>query len=204
VTATEHIDAESALFLVALDDSDPDKRAALTHAADCASCLRLIRESQAMLQLIDREPALVEVDAALERRVRAAVFDGERARPAGRLEYVAWLAGALVSGLMIWLDAKPGQPLYAELGLRCMRFELGFALVALAGGVLWTRSSARELGPLRASVVAMTGALAGQAVLRIRCEAHDAALHLLAFHLVGVVIATVLGAVAGRLLAKSA
>jgi hypothetical protein len=204
VTVAEHIDAESALFLVALDDSDPEKRAALTHAVECASCLRLIQESQAMLQLIDREPALVEVNAALETRVRAAVFESPRDRRVGRLEYLAWLAGALVSGLMIWLDAKPGEPLYAELGLRCMRFELGFALVALGAGVLWTRSSGREFGPLRASVVAMTGALTGQALLRIRCEAHDAALHLLAFHLVGVVLATMLGAVAGRLLAKSA
>jgi hypothetical protein len=204
VTVAKHIDAESALFLVALDDTDPEKRAAFTHAADCASCLRLIHESQAMLQLIDRESALVEVDAGLETRVRAALFEGKRERSVGRLEYLAWLAGAFVSGLMIWLDAKPGQPLYAEVGLRCMRFELGFAVIALGAGVLWTRSSGRELGPLRASVLAMTGALIGQALLRIRCEAHDAALHLLAFHLVGVVIATVLGAVAGRLLPKSA
>jgi len=44
----------------------------------------------------------------------------------------------------------------------------------------------------------------GQTLLRVRCEAHDAALHLLAFHLLGVVIATALGALAGKFLARPA
>jgi hypothetical protein len=156
-----------------------------------------------MLQLIDREPALAEVDAALEARIQYAVLGSTRKAWGGRFEYLAWLLGALVSSFMIWLDGKPAQPLYLELGLRCMRFELVFAGIALGTGVLLTRLRGHELGPLRASVVAMTGALAGQAVLRMRCEAPDAALHLLAFHLVGVVLATALGAGAGRLLAKA-
>ena len=63
------------------------------------------------------------------------------------------------------------------------------------------RQRGQKLGPLRASVVAVTGALAGQAVLRMHCEAPGAALHLLAFHLVGVALATALGA--GRLFARS-
>jgi hypothetical protein len=203
MSTAEHIDSGSALFLVALDDGDPEKRSALAHAADCAACRHLIRQSQEMLRLIDREPALADVDPALEARIAHAVLRGVPQAHAGHIDYFAWLLGALVSGFMIWLDAKPAQPLYVEVGLRCMRFELVFAGIALAAGVLFTRLRGHALGPLRASVVAMTGALAGQAVLRVRCEAPDAALHLLAFHLAGVVLATVLGAGAARLFARS-
>jgi hypothetical protein len=204
VSLAEHIDPESALFLAALDDSDPEKRSALAHALGCASCQRLMRESQSMLQLIDREPALAEVDAALEARIQAAVL-GTRRAPGHRFEYLAWLLGALASSFMIWLDAKPAssQSLYVDVGLRCLRFELVFGGIAFGAGMLVARRLGRELDPLRASVLAMTGALAGQALLRMRCEAADAALHLLAFHLVGVLVATALGAGAARLFAKA-
>jgi hypothetical protein len=56
---------------------------------------------------------------------------------------------------------------------------------------------------LRSSVLAMSGALLGQVLLRTRCEAADAALHLLVFHGLGVVLASALGALAGRLVSRA-
>jgi hypothetical protein len=201
VSVAEHIATERALFVVALDDRDPEKLAALAHAAECALCQRVLREGTAMLQLIDQSDQLAPpaaIDAALEARVRAAVFAAQPERLWIGLEHLAWLLGAVASGLLIWLDGRPDRPLYASLGVRCALMEHGFALVSFAVAMLWTRRAASEYGPLRASVAAMTGALVGQAFLRIDCAAADAALHLLLFHGLGVVVATVLGGLAGR------
>jgi hypothetical protein len=200
VSVAEHIAAERALFVMALDDRDPEKLDALAHAAECAACQRVLRESTAMLQLIDQSDraAPAVIDAALEARVRAAVFTSQPDRLWLRLQHLAWLLGALASGLLIWHDGKPDRPLYASLGVRCALMEQGFALVSFGVAMLWTRRAASEHGPLRASVAAMTGALVGQAFLRIDCAAADAALHLLLFHGLGVVVATVLGGLAGR------
>jgi hypothetical protein len=207
VTVHEHISADNALFLVALDESDAEKRSALVHAAQCPSCADLIRESQALLQLVDSEPLEAEVNAALEARIVSAVFGpaGEPAptTAATRWQYVAWLLGATLSALLIAFDAHAGQALYVEIGLRCLRLELAFSLVAVGAGALWTRRMARDLGALPASVVAMTGALIGQTVLRVSCEAPHAALHLVVFHFVGVLIATALGGVTGKLLTRA-
>jgi len=72
VSVAEHIPAEQALFLVALAEDDPEKRAALSHAAQCEACARLLRESTSMLRLLDEQaaPALEPIDARLEARVR--------------------------------------------------------------------------------------------------------------------------------------
>jgi hypothetical protein len=46
--------------------------------------------------------------------------------------------------------------------------------------------------------MAMVGALFGQELLQTRCHAEGAVVHLLLFHALGVVIASLLGGVAGR------
>jgi hypothetical protein len=216
VSVAEHIPAEQALFLVALAEDDPEKRAALSHAAECEACARLLRESTSMLCMLDEQaaPALEPIDARLEARVRAAVL----AQPAAagwaaqllavvqaHWEHFAWLVMGLLSGWLIWHDGKPNRPLEALVGLHCLRYELICASAAFGVGVAATRlTGARALGPLRSSVLAMAGALVGQVLLRTRCEAADAALHLLVFHGLGVVLATALGGLAGRLLQRSA
>ena len=244
MSAIDHIAAEQALFLVALDDSDPERQRALAHAVNCSACRKLWQQNEAMLALLDREPASVEIEPALAARIevtvlgkavtspvaldapaalaleaRAAAEPSSRepsprqapgqvasARGHASWQYIAWLAGAVCSAWLVWLqaDAVAEAGLYADIGMRCLRMELGFALIAFGAGVLWTRGALRRFGPLQASVVAMSGALVGQLVLRVRCEAPDAALHLLVFHLLGVVIATVLGGAAGRLLSRAA
>jgi hypothetical protein len=203
VSVAEHIAAEQALFLIALEDDDPEKVAALSHAAQCEDCSRLLRESQAMFQLLDAEAALPPISAQLEARVHAAVFAPQPAVGVARLEQIVWLILGLISGLLIWHDGKPGLPLEPLVGLHCLRYELAFAAAAFASGVIVTRlSGARAFGPLRSSVLALSGALVGQVLLRTRCEAADAALHLLVFHGLGVVLASALGALGGRLLSR--
>jgi hypothetical protein len=203
VSVAEHIAAEQALFLIALEDDDPEKVAALAHAAQCVNCSRLVRESQAMFQLLDQAAALPAISSQLEARVHAAVFAPQPARGLARLERIAWLILGVVSGLLIWHDGKPDLPLEPMVGLHCLRFELIFAAAAFATGVIATRlSGARALGPLRSAVIAMSGALVGQVLLRTHCEARDAALHLLVFHGLGVVLASSLGALAGRLISR--
>jgi hypothetical protein len=205
VSEVVHIDEERALFLVALDDDDEDKRAAFAHAESCLACATLLRESTAMLRMIDEEfsQPMAAVDPALAARVRAAVFAPAPAR--FHFERLAWLLGAIASGLLILLDGRTGEPLAPLLGLHCLRFELLFGAGAFAAGIAVTRlRAARGFGPLQGSVLAMTGALVGQILLRTRCEAHDAALHLLVFHGLGIVLASVLGGLAGRLVQSDA
>jgi hypothetical protein len=207
VSVAEHIPAEQALFLIALEEDDPEKRAALAHAAECEACGRLMRDSTALLRLFDEEaaPAHEPIDPQLEARVHAAVFAQEPAAGSGHWESLAWVVMGLLSGWLIWHDGKPNRPLEATVGLHCLRYELLCAFAALSVGVVATRlSGARALGPLRSSVFAMAGAVVGQILLRTRCEAPDAALHLLAFHGLGVVLATALGSLAGRLLSRPA
>jgi hypothetical protein len=204
VSVAEHIAAEQALFLIALEDDDPEKVAALSHAAQCADCSRLLRESRAMFELLDAEAALPPISAQLEARMQAAVFAPQPAAGLARLEHIAWLILGLISGVLIWHDGKPGLALEPLVGLHCLRYELGFAAAAFGTGLLATRlSGARALGPLRSSVLAMSGALLGQVLLRTRCEAPDAALHLLVFHGLGVVLASALGALAGQLVSRA-
>ena len=198
-----HLDKDHALFLVALAEDDPEKRAALAHAEGCAACNALLHEGRAMLVLLDRADEQVAVEPALEARILESV----RSMPAVRRfgwEYLAWVFGGLFSALLILIDGRPDRPLAPEIGLRCARFELVLAGLALCGTLAFMRFSSARLGPLRGSVVAMTGALVGQVLLRTRCEAPDAALHLLVFHGLGVVLATALGGAVGLGLARAA
>jgi hypothetical protein len=142
------------------------------------------------------------VSAALLQRVQAAVSSTQ----VWYKQRAAWglVAGAVATLLLFWQQLGAAVP--AELqtaqpgvGWGCAGFELGLAGSAFAIGVLWARRAARELGPLQASLVAMSGALVGQWLLESRCEAEQTALHLLVFHVAGVAVAALLGAAAGEL-----
>jgi hypothetical protein len=200
VSTAEHIAPDSALFLVALDDDDPEKRAALDHVRSCEACRRLLTESERLLGVLDREEAApLSLPPGLEQRVHAAVFGKPRRL---RWEYVAWLLGGLTSLGLLLHDSHPRPELYADIGLRCLRYELGLGTAAFVAGWFSVRLRKQTPDPLRASVFAMSGALVGQMLLRTRCEAADGALHLLAFHVSGVLLAALLSAGATRLLAR--
>jgi hypothetical protein len=131
--------------------------------------------------------------------VRAAVQASAPA-PAGLVSKLGLLIGALVSLAMLFFEADLSRPLRAGVGLRCFFYEQQFAFLAFAGGVAVGRRYLAQFGAWQSAFAAMGGALLGQVLLQTRCEADGAALHLLFFHVGGVLAASLLGALAGRLL----
>ena len=105
---------------------------------------------------------------------------------------------ATVAAAMPTLVSDHGS-LDAATGVHCVILELMTAAVPLGALALWHRAK----GVSRANVVgvAASGALAGDAVLHISCSAADSVLHLLVFHVGGVLLAGALaGLIAARLL----
>lgn len=195
----EHIDEPSTLYLVALDPEDPERQAALAHIEGCPRCQALWQQSLSMLELLDAEAELPPVSDAWLQRVQLAVAESEAPALRRGTALWGWSIGGLVSALLVWLQVEPGDQLSAGYGLHCMSYELGFGLLAFALGLFASRRAARVLGPVPASLAAMSGALVGQWMLGARCAAEHTALHLLLFHVAGVVLATLLGAGAGAL-----
>jgi hypothetical protein len=135
---------------------------------------------------------------------------------------IAWLQGALLAvvacGLMVLARRRgllaallsilsAAAPAFVAshgslapaTGVLCVLHELSIAAVPLVALVLFHRTA----GLSRAALVgiAAAGALAGDAALHVTCSAASSVLHVLVFHVGGVVIAAALtGAVAGRLL----
>lgn len=196
----EHLAEDSALFVLALADDDPDKRAAMAHARECSSCQRLLEEGRSLLELFDADAAAsqVPIDPAFEARVRAAVFPSASPLRA-RVAKLGLLLGGLASLLMLALEADVARPLHFEIGVHCLVFEQLVALASLAAGFAVGRRYLSEFGPWQSALSAMSGALVAQWLLQWGCEAEGAAVHLLLFHAGGVLIASVLGAFAGRL-----
>jgi len=193
---SEHVPADRALSIAALEEGDTEKALARSHAAACSDCERLIREGERMVSLLEQSEPPVTVTADLTERVRRAVFaPAPAAEPArGRWQPLTWVAGAALSALLIWLDVRPGEVAHAGGGIGCLLFENGYALATCAGAAFWARTRGRQIDPWTGSVVGLAGALVGQLFLRTHCQAAHAALHLLTFHLVGVAIGTALGA----------
>lgn len=84
----------------------------------------------------------------------------------------------------------------------CLQVELVVAALPLMAVLAFSRSAGRRLGALQSAATGAAGALAGQGVLLTTCAADESALHVLAFHVAGVALASVigggLGALAGR------
>jgi hypothetical protein len=206
VTVAPHLEADHALFVLTLADDDPEKRATLAHARECASCQVLLREAEAMLSSIDAtgaedlRQAELQITPAFEARVQRALHGSPRAR---RLAQLTLAIGALLSLLMVWMRAEPARPMRALVGVNCLLYEQMFAAGALGLGLLMGRRYLSTIGPWQAASMAMVGALVGQAILQVRCEAEGALVHLLVFHALGVVLATLLGGVAGRVVSHA-
>lgn len=190
----EHLDESSAMFLVALDPQDAERRAAEQHVSQCAQCQTVWQESLSLLALLDQAAKPEPVSEALLQRTQQALPE----RPTGLW---GWVLGGLCSLGLLW--AQLGAPVHAaghaEASWRCTGFELALATAAFVLGAVGARALARELGPARASLAAMSGALLGQWLLASRCESEQTALHLLVFHVAGVAVSACLGAVAGQL-----
>jgi len=188
------------LAVVALGESDPQRVAALKHADECPACAVLLEQSAELLAVIDdSEPALL-VRRELKQRVERAVW-GDRSQPSLVLRWLLSALGMISLGLVL-LDGHLDQPLSAELGIRCLAFETGIGLAPVPLAALLART-----GAVRASALHLVGwttgfAVIGQLLLRTRCVAHGAGLHLLAFHVTGIVLAALLGVAAEALIRK--
>lgn len=187
---SEHIKPEQSMALMALAEGDPERRAAEAHAASCASCRAHLHEAQTLLSWVDAYAPLPSVDAALKARVRKVVLTAEAPAPWAFSKWGLAL-GMLLSVLLAWLEGEPGG-LSPRLGLECLLFE---NVVAVAPFALTAYLGVRgriPLVPLNLAAVSMAGALVGQLVLTVRCEAHGTP-HLFAFHVLGVALAAALG-----------
>jgi hypothetical protein len=208
----EHVDESRAMYLVALRADDPERRAAVVHTEHCAACGALWQESLQLLTLLDREGEDTHalhthaLSDELVQRVQTAVSRAQASSKPLFMRVSTWLfaAFALCSLGLFWsrLGEAPRPEVVPALhddGWGCLRFELGFGVAAFVLGLFGARIVARELGVAGSALAAMSGALVGQWLLGSRCESEQTALHLLLFHVSGVALAAVLGALAGEL-----
>lgn len=173
---SEHIQAESALALVALDPDDPERVRALTHAEECETCRALLRQGDAMLAMLDAESPR-PVAPQLKARVREAVqIAAEHRRVRWERALLALLA--LCSLAVTVRDGSFAVPLVVG---KCALFELGAAGFAFAATAMVARGT-RRLSGLSLPVAAGAGAFLAQLWLRGHCETHAAGTHLLIFH----------------------
>ncbi|MEY4580354.1 MAG: hypothetical protein RL701_5057 [Pseudomonadota bacterium] len=204
---TEHLATERALFVLALETDDPERREALAHAEQCAPCRELLAETRELMRLLDTEVAqaavVAKIDPAFEARVHAAVYANAAAQ--APKVWANWARigvgiGALVSLLLAWVDLKQSPAFDMRIGMHCFFYEQAFAVGAFALGLASAkryRVQSVLQGAWPSAFCAMTGAVAGQGVLLWRCHAHGAGVHLLLFHVLGVAVATALAAAAG-------
>lgn len=195
---TEHIDPGLSLALLALDASDPERKAALAHAAACPACRRVLEESAELLSRLDESETPEVVSLALKRRIETAVF---RAPSVRSQLWRALLPLVLALSLVLSLvDGDFSGPLLARLGVHCLAYEAGFGLGPLPLFVLLARGRSLRAAPGWLALATASLAFCGQLLLRTRCEAEGAGAHLLAFHFGGVVLCAALGALSGHYL----
>jgi hypothetical protein len=104
--------------------------------------------------------------------------------------------GALIatSGLLVYVaQSVPG--LEPGFGIHCTLYELTAAAIPWVVAIVAARRAGIALSRWNLSAVAAGGALASQAAQHITCPVHHADAHLLVFHLGGVMLAALLGAV---------
>jgi len=202
VSLSDHLPTDRAMFVLALDVDDPERRAALSHAERCTQCRDLLSESGLLLGLVDDARADFEetLDPSFEERVRSAVFPNQKPR---YWAYLCLTTGALLCAVLAWFAWRSpvaGPSVARHLGVSCFFYEQAFAGSAFVLGALYARWYMEEKPtwrPLQSAAITMGGALVGQAILMVRCDAQGAALHLLASHVFGVASATLLGALVG-------
>lgn len=114
-------------------------------------------------------------------------------RVASRSGWLAVAAAGVASGaLAAW--AGSGGGLVPLVGIKCVVIELIAASLPYALVFRAARRGVVQGTPARLSATAAAGALAGHAALHVTCPARAASAHLLVFHLGGVLLAGLLGA----------
>lgn len=197
---TEHVRPEHSLALMALPESDPERRSAESHAANCPACRVLLSEGELMLGWIDDSLKVAPVEAALRNKIKRGFSEPQARAESPVARFLLW-AGVALSFLFALLDGHPGE-LEPALGLKCMLLENLYAVAPFGVAAGLALRGIIEPRPLNLAVVSMAGAVVGQAVLHFRCES-VATLHLLAFHVTGVALAAWLGYAASARLLRS-
>jgi len=105
---------------------------------------------------------------------------------------------AMVATSAVFAQASgSASGLAASLGVRCSFRELWAAALTWAIVTTFARRQGAPLGRWPGAAVAAAGALAAHAGQHIACEVPHSDLHLLVFHFGAVVLAALLGALAG-------
>jgi hypothetical protein len=107
-------------------------------------------------------------------------------------------AGANAASAALVLLAGAGAGFLPLLGIKCVAIELLAAAWPFAAAALSRGTAARPIGAGPSAALAAAGALAGQASLHLTCPAAHAFPHLLAFHLGGLFLASLAGALLFR------
>jgi hypothetical protein len=193
---SEHTPPDLALIVAALDDDDPTRRTALAHAADCADCARVLHDGEAMLALIDAHAKEVPIDPRLKARILETIARVPQHQRGIRWEHITLVLGGLLSAWLAWFDGQARTGLYPARGLYCVSWEVLGASLPLVGAGVWAARQRLKLSALRVALLAQAGAIVGQLWLRYRCPTHDAGLHVLVYHVTGVVLIAIAGLIA--------
>ncbi len=106
--------------------------------------------------------------------------------------------GANAASVALILVAGAGTGLSAVVGIKCVAVEFFAAIWPFAAAALSRGMAARPSAARPAAALAAAGALAGQASLHLTCPDAHALPHLLVFHLGGVMLASLAGALVLR------
>ena len=195
---THHVPPDIALIVAALDPQDPERRAAWEHAKHCEPCQRILEQGEAVLQLIDAQAPDQFIDPALKQRILNSVASLPPRRKQLRWKPIVIGLGAIASVAMAFSDGVAHAGMYASIGVRCVFWELLFALVPLAVTAQVVISTQRPNPNWSLALAGVIGGLAGQLFLRWRCPISDVTPHVWVFHCIGVVLAAGLGLVLAR------
>jgi hypothetical protein len=206
---TGHI-ADDAAGLASLPSDDADRRAAYDHAVACPPCARALREAERLLVVIDGAPPPKPPSEVVLRRALGAIvaeMDGakgfdriEKAGSKPRARFWATLAVA-VSALFALFDAR-GHALAWAGGVECLLIEIGTAAIAVGVAALVIENRAGVGRAPAYAALAGWSAVVAQGYLHFRCPVGHEAAHLVAFHLGGVVLATLFGPPLGARVAR--
>lgn len=196
---TEHLDEEAVLSLAALAPDDPEQLAARTHAATCPRCATLLQQADAMLRLLDQADVPEPIAPELALRIKHKVL-APRSSPWARV----WIAlCALASLTLALVDGHGAGALELAVGVRCTFYELAFATPPLLMAVASARGMLSGFGTGQLAALTMTGGLLGQVLLRTRCEAAHATVHLMLFHVAVVLGVGVLAAATPKIVGRA-
>ena len=115
---------------------------------------------------------------------------------------IATASALLLSFLLAFVDYSV-VPMIAGHAVGCLSMELMVGALPLVSMLGFARANGPSLGAWQTGAAGACGALAGQGVLLTTCAADESVLHVLAFHVLGVVVATLLGLGLGRVVSRA-